>query len=97
MLGEYKFKKNNRPVFGVKDAFYKEEETPRFSGINDIIKATRQQNFLSPFIHAPEKQEIFPLISPKGTTEEKQITDAPRKREPDKITQGIIKGLSSLS
>lgn len=62
-------------------------EVQRFdSGINDIINATRQQNFTSPFINQPEKVQI---------PDTKMVTDAPRKREADSVTQGILKGLTS--
>lgn len=82
-MPEFKFKYSNL-----------QQDIKRFSGIEDIIKATQNQNFISPFINQPEKTTGFPLISPKGMSEA-PIVDAPRKREADKVTQGILRGATA--
>lgn len=81
MPDEFKFKKNNRSVFGADQALqYEDTDVPRFdAGIRNIIEATRKKNFVSPYIHTPDK------IEQNG-----KLVDAPRKRELDPVTKKVL-------
>lgn len=64
-----------------------QQEVNRFGDIEDIIKATKEQNFVSPFIQTPEKIQI---------PDTKFVEDAPRKREADSFTQSLFRGYPRL-
>lgn len=66
--------------------FFTPNQNNKQQNIGDIIKATREQNFVSPFIQTPEKIQI---------PDTKFVEDAPRKREADSFTQSLFRGLST--
>lgn len=66
--------------------FFAPNQNNKQQNIGDIIKATKEQNFVSPFIQTPEKIQI---------PDTKFVEDAPRKREADSFTQSLFRGLST--
>lgn len=79
---------NGEYEYIIKYSNSKPDESRFNSGINDIINATRQQNFVSPYINQPEKETV-PIFNSNGTSKDVLI-DKPRTRQIDPITKTIL-------